>query len=143
MSATGALRPAAEGSCAAEQERIDITAEVAQAEVVVAEPVSPGDVSVEGGYRKVRSGAPVSWARTLAGCPNNTIGRSKKMVSACQPGRPVQWPCMLLLCVPHPLARFALVRRLAAEGMSHEAIAAQVSLTHQQIDAYLSLSGMD
>ena len=31
----------------------------------------------------------------------------------------------------------ALVRRLAAEGMSHEAIAAQVSLTPEQIDAYL------
>lgn len=32
----------------------------------------------------------------------------------------------------------ALVRRLAAEGMSHEAIAAQVSLTQEQIDAYLA-----
>jgi hypothetical protein len=49
---------------------------------------------------------------------------------------------MLLLCVPHPLARFALVRRLA-EGMPREAIAAQVSLTLEQIDAYLSLSEMD
>src|SRR5688572_6704957 len=85
MSATGALRPAAEGACAAEQERIDVTAEVGQAEVAVAEPAGPGDVSVEGGYRKVRSGAPVWRARALAGCPNTTIGRSKKW---CPPVNP-------------------------------------------------------